>query len=110
MLQQMAKDKYSIETLRELNASYDREHWLTQDDVDMANNYVQLIERTRSEITPQVGDRVVYVTECSREIGIIKSWYGASVMKTVLSRKTNGIKLMNRLLNGDSISILNKSR
>ena len=31
-------------------------------------------------------------------------------MKTVLSRKTNGIKLMNRLLNGDSISILNKSR
>ena len=63
MLQQMAKDKYSIETLRELNASYDREHWLTQDDVDMANNYVQLIERTRSEITPQVGDRVVYVTE-----------------------------------------------
>lgn len=63
MLQQMAKDKYSIETLRELNVSYDREHWLTQDDVDMANNYVQLIERTRSEITPQVGDRVVYVTE-----------------------------------------------
>lgn len=54
MLQQMAKDKYSIETLRELNVSYDREHWLTQDDVDMANNYVQLIERTRSEITPQV--------------------------------------------------------
>lgn len=36
MLQQMAKDKYSIETLRELNVSYDREHWLTQDDVDMA--------------------------------------------------------------------------
>ena len=63
MLQQMAKDKYSIETLRELNVSYDREHWLTQDDVDMANNYVQLIERIRSEITPQVGDRVVYVTE-----------------------------------------------
>ena len=24
---------------------------------------LQLIERTRSEITPQVGDRVVYVTE-----------------------------------------------
>ena len=43
MLQQMAKDKYSIETLRELNVSYDREHWLTQDDVDMANNYVCLL-------------------------------------------------------------------
>lgn len=65
MLQQMAKDKYSIETLRELNVSYDREHWLTQDDVDMANNYVQLIERTRSEITPQVGDRVVYLNSAT---------------------------------------------
>ena len=29
----------------------------------MANNYVELIERTRSEITPQIGDRLVYVTE-----------------------------------------------
>lgn len=43
MLQQMAKNKYSIETLRERNVSYDHEHWLTQEDVDMANNYVQLM-------------------------------------------------------------------
>jgi hypothetical protein len=63
MLQQMAKSKYSIETLRERNVSYDHEHWLTQEDVDMANNYVRLIERTRSEVTPQIGDRLVYVTE-----------------------------------------------
>ena len=28
----------------------------------MANNHVQLIERTRSEVTPQIGDRLVYVT------------------------------------------------
>ena len=29
----------------------------------MANSYVELIERTRSEITLQIGDRLVYVTE-----------------------------------------------
>lgn len=59
---QMAKNKYSVETLRELNVSYDYEHGLTQTDVDMANNYVELIERTRSETTPQVGDRLVYIS------------------------------------------------
>lgn len=57
------KEKYSIETLRERNVSYDHQHWLTQEDVDMANSYVELIERTRSKITPQIGDRLVYVTE-----------------------------------------------
>lgn len=59
----MAKNKYSVETLRELNVSYDHEHGLTQKDVDMANSYVELIEQTRSEITPQIGDRLIYVTE-----------------------------------------------
>lgn len=58
----MSKEKYSIETLREWNVSYDHEHWLTQEDVDMANSYVQLIERTRSEVTPQIGDRLIYVS------------------------------------------------
>lgn len=62
MLQQISKNKYSIETLKELNVPYDHEHWLTQEDVDMANSYVELIERTRSEIMPQIGDRLVYVT------------------------------------------------
>ena len=63
MLQQATKEKYGIETLKERNVSYDHEHGLTQKDVDMANSYVELIERTRSEITPQIGDRLVYVTE-----------------------------------------------
>ena len=65
-MSQLAKNKYSIEKLKELNVSYDHEHWLTQEDVDMANTYVQLIERTRSEVTPQIGDRLVYVTEHCR--------------------------------------------
>ena len=45
MLQQATKEKYGIETLKERNVSYDHEHGLTQKDVDMANNHVQLIER-----------------------------------------------------------------
>lgn len=63
MSQQATTEKYSIETLRERNVSYNHQHWLTQEDVDMANSYVELIERTRSEVTPQIGDRLVYVTE-----------------------------------------------
>ena len=39
MSQQATKEKYSIETLRESNVSYDHEHGLTQEDVDMAINY-----------------------------------------------------------------------
>lgn len=35
MSQQVTKEKYSIETLRERNVSYDHQHWLTQEDVDM---------------------------------------------------------------------------
>lgn len=58
---QKAKKKYTVETLKPLNVLYDHEHGLTQQDVDMANNYVELIERTRSEKSPQVGDRLIYV-------------------------------------------------
>ena len=60
---QATKNKYGIETLKRLNVSYDHQHSLTQEDVDMVNSYVELIERTRSEIIPQIGDRLVYVTE-----------------------------------------------
>ena len=51
MLQQATKEQYGIETLKERNVSYDHAHGLKQKDVDMANNHVQLIERTRSEVT-----------------------------------------------------------
>ena len=60
---QKEKKKYTVETLKPLNVLYDREHRLTQQDVDMVNNYVELIEQTRSELTPKIGDRLVYVTE-----------------------------------------------
>lgn len=66
---QKAKKKYTVDTLKPLNVLYDHEHWLTQQDVDMANNYVELIERTRSEKTPQVGDRLIYVDRYGKYYG-----------------------------------------
>ena len=45
---QATKNKYTVETLKPLNILYDHKHWLTQQDVDMANGYVELIERTRT--------------------------------------------------------------
>ena len=60
---QATTNKYGIETLKRLNVSYDHQHSLAQEDVDMVNSYVELIERTRSEIKPQIGDRLVYVNE-----------------------------------------------
>lgn len=58
----MSKEKkYTLETLLPLNVSYDRDHGLTQADVDMVNDYVDSIESTRSKTKPQVGDRLIYV-------------------------------------------------
>ncbi len=66
---QATKNKYTVETLKPLNILYDHEHWLTQQDVDMANGYVELIERTRSEKTPQIGDRLIYVDRYGKYYG-----------------------------------------
>ena len=57
----MSKAKrYTLETLLPLNVSYDNDHGLTQEDVDMVNSLVEVIESTRSRHTPKIGDRVVY--------------------------------------------------
>ena len=42
LMLQKEKNKYTVETLKPLNVLYDHEHWLTQQDVDMVNNYVEL--------------------------------------------------------------------
>lgn len=47
---------YTLETLKEINQRYCGSHYMNQDDVDKANKYVDLIERTRSTETPKVGD------------------------------------------------------
>ena len=50
--------KYTIDTLREINARFCGSHILINYDVDKANMYVELIENTRSEKIPSVGDCV----------------------------------------------------
>ncbi len=80
---QATKNKYTVETLKPLNILYDHEHRLTQQDVDMANGYVELIERTRSEKIPQVGDRLIYVDRYGKYYGnalIMK------ILKTMMKR------------------------
>ena len=60
----MSKEgKYTLETLLPLNVSYDYDHMLTQGDVDMVNSIVEVIESTRSECVPKVGDRIAYVRD-----------------------------------------------
>lgn len=54
--------KYDIEALLELNASYQMRHGLKQADADMANEFVELIEHTRSTSRPKAGDILRYTT------------------------------------------------
>lgn len=55
--------KYTIDTLREINARFCGSHILMEYDVDKANMYVELIENTRSEKIPSVGDCVRYTNK-----------------------------------------------
>ena len=59
----------SIEAVQEAMASDQKIFVLTQKDVDMANSRVKLIERTRSENTPQIGDRIIYVDKHGQYYG-----------------------------------------
>jgi hypothetical protein len=54
--------KYDLETLKKENFSYDREHGVTQSDVDKANMYVALIESSRNAKLPASGD-IVQLTD-----------------------------------------------
>lgn len=56
------EERYSRETLLTMNTLYDREHHLTQEDVDAANALVRHIEHTRNPLVSQGGDRVRYTT------------------------------------------------
>ena len=49
---------YTIETLTEINGSYHAEHRLQQSDVDIANKYVEIIEKSRTDDEIQVGDMI----------------------------------------------------
>lgn len=56
--------KYTIESLSKINTRFLSTHYaLTQNDVDMANDYVELIRRSRNQNTPVIGDIVRYTDE-----------------------------------------------
>ena len=61
-MSQQKTPRYTLETLLPLNETYDREHRLNQEDVETVNSLVEQIENTRSVHTPQIGDRVIYVS------------------------------------------------
>lgn len=52
---------YNIENLKEINRGY--AHTIVQSDVDMVNNYISIIENSRNENIPQIGDIVEYTTK-----------------------------------------------
>ncbi|WP_290378266.1 DUF4121 family protein, partial [uncultured Duncaniella sp.] len=60
-MSETTKNKYTLENLLPLNVSYDRDHILRQQDVDMVNRLVEVIEGSRSSLTPKVGDRMRHV-------------------------------------------------
>lgn len=61
----MNTDKYTKETLTEINDRFCRAHYpgITDSDLAMANDYVRLIESTRSNKTPKAGDRIRYTNK-----------------------------------------------
>ena len=60
----MNTDKYTKETLTEINFRFCNAHYgITDSDLAMANDYVRLIEGTRSNKTPKAGDRIRYTNK-----------------------------------------------
>lgn len=58
-------DKYTKETLTAINDRFCNAHYpgITDSDLAMANDYVRLIESTRSNKTPKAGDRIRYTNK-----------------------------------------------
>lgn len=52
-----------IENFYKINGLYHIEHGITENDIKMAENYINYIEKTRSDKIPKVGDIVKYTTE-----------------------------------------------
>jgi len=55
--------KYTLETLREINNRFCGSHRLSEYDVNLANKYVELIESTRSDKEPRIGDMIQYTND-----------------------------------------------
>ena len=61
----MNTNKYTKETLTAINNRFCRAHYpgITDSDLAMANDYVRLIESTRSKEMPKAGDRIRYTNK-----------------------------------------------
>ena len=53
---------YTIETLIKINALFHEEHRVQQSDVDTANKYIGIIEKSRTNDAVQVGDIIEFTT------------------------------------------------
>lgn len=57
-------ERYTLETLSEVNPGFTRVHWkINHSDVDMVNEFIELIEKSRSSVVPMPGDIVQYTNE-----------------------------------------------
>lgn len=55
--------KYSVETLKDINGSYDSKYNVTPSDVEKVNQLIEVIESSRNNSTPQVGDIVQFTSK-----------------------------------------------
>lgn len=60
---------YTLETLKKINIRFECDHTIRDSDVVMANDYVKLIENSRSTVAPKVGDRIRYTNEYGEYYG-----------------------------------------
>src|SRR5690554_4854771 len=54
---------YTMESLKEINWSYDYNHKINQSDIDKANMYVKIIENSRDEKQPKSGDIIEFTNK-----------------------------------------------
>lgn len=54
---------YTLESLKEINNRFCGSHEMTEYDVEKANEYVELIENSRSKLEPKIGDIFIKTAE-----------------------------------------------
>lgn len=55
--------KYTVESLKAINESYDYQHQVTEEDVEAVNMLVEFIEKGRNTYFPKVGDIIEYTNK-----------------------------------------------
>ena len=55
--------KYTVETLKDINESYDSKYRVTPSDVEKVNQLIEVIESSRNNAIPQVGDIVQFTSK-----------------------------------------------